>query len=115
MNFLERIATAYRWRLNRLHAALFRRYGLASGRRFIALRWPFPLRKPWQRKAICLRAPGGGVGDELMCTALFREIKRRNPTCEITFLARYPELFVGNPHVHHVLPLTDANAHRAYR
>lgn len=38
-----------------------------------------------------------------MCTPILREIKRRNPACEITFLTRYPELFAGSPFVDRVV------------
>ena len=60
------------------------------------------MRKPFQRAAIRLYSLGGGVGDELMCTPVFREIRRRNPVCRITYLSRYPEMFRSNPHLDEV-------------
>ncbi len=61
----------------------------------MAVRWPWPFRRPCDRKRLRLHSVGGGVGDELMCTAILREIKRRNPACEITFVCRHPPLFKG--------------------
>jgi ADP-heptose:LPS heptosyltransferase len=37
-----------------------------------------------------------------MCTPIFREIRRLNPKCHITFLSRYPEIFRSNPHLDEV-------------
>ena len=62
-------------------------------------RWPWFITKPFERPAIRLYSFGGGVGDELMCTPIFREIRRVNPACRITFLSRYPEMFRANPHL----------------
>jgi len=62
-------------------------------------RWPWPLRKPWRRARLRLCSHGGGIGDELMCTPVFREIRRLNPGCRITFYSRYPEIFARNPHL----------------
>ncbi len=64
---------------------------------FVRLRWPG--RKPWQAREIVLYARGGGIGDEIMCTAIFRAIKARNPQCRIIFLSKYRELHAGNPHI----------------
>ncbi len=58
---------------------------------------PWPMKKPWQRSHLRLSAPGGGIGDELMCTAIFAEIKKRNPHCHLTFITRYPEYFAPHP------------------
>ena len=59
----------------------------------------FPLKKPWQRERLRVCSEGGGIGDELMCTPIFREIKRLNPRCHLTFVSRYPEMFAGNVHL----------------
>jgi ADP-heptose:LPS heptosyltransferase len=94
---ITRLRNASRWRLDRLKLwrdGLFARMP-ASVR--IHTRWPGPRRKPWQRARLTCLSYGGGVGDELMCTPVFREIRRRNPACQITFLSRFPELFAGNP------------------
>jgi ADP-heptose:LPS heptosyltransferase len=64
---------------------------------FVRLRWPG--RKPWQEREIILYARGGGIGDEMMCTAVFRAIKAQNPACRIVFLSKHRELHAGNPHI----------------
>ena len=64
---------------------------------FVTLRWPWPMRKPFQRPSLVLRPPGGGIGDELMCLPIIEEIKRRNPSCRITFMTRHPEFFEKHP------------------
>ena len=70
----------------------------------LALRWPWPLRKPFERSVLVVAAFGGGLGDELMCTPILREIKRRNPRIHLTFRTRYPELFRDFPHADAILP-----------
>ena len=62
------------------------------------------MRKPWQRARLRCVSFGGGIGDELMCSAVFREIKRRNPACHLTFHARVPVLARGNPHIDEIVP-----------
>jgi ADP-heptose:LPS heptosyltransferase len=57
-----------------------------------ALCWPWPLKKPWQRRTLTICSYGGGLGDELMAAAICREIKTRNPDCRVTILSRFPEL-----------------------
>jgi len=98
-----RIGNAIQWRLAVLRAALrdriYNTLGSWGSRAFVQLRWLWPLRKPYQRRQLLLRPPGVGIGDNLMCTPIFREIKRRNPDCHITFLTRYPELFQDNPNI----------------
>lgn len=72
----------------------------------LRVRWPLAQQAPWKRKAIALYSRGGGVGDELMCTAVFRAIREANPECEITFHTRYPDLFRGHPDLAHTVLLT---------
>lgn len=79
----------------------------------IRWRWPWPLRKPWQRARLRLVSHGGGIGDELLCTPIFREIRRRNPRCHVTFLSRYPEIFRSNPHLDAVEQFFPASAAQA--
>jgi ADP-heptose:LPS heptosyltransferase len=79
----------------------------------IRCRWPWPLKKPWQRARLRLTSHGGGIGDELMCTPIFREIRRLNPECHITFLSRYPEIFRNNPDLDEVERFSLAAAARA--
>lgn len=85
---------------------LFRFISWRSPRLLIWLRWPF--RKPWQRDHLRL-ATHGGVGDEMMATAVLREIKRRNPHCHLTFLSRRPELFRHLPYIDAVEMSTTAD------
>lgn len=46
----------------------------------------------------------GGIGDQLLCTAVAREIQRRQPR-NLWFFTQSPELFVGNTDFRLVLPL----------
>ena len=99
MNSGARFAASLAWRWAKISVAV-RGYFLAkSGATYIRWRWPWPLRKPFERAAIRLYSLGGGVGDELMSTPVFREIRRCNPACRITYLSRYPEMFRANPHL----------------
>lgn len=89
------------WRLAYLRRLvrdrIYHALGSLGSHAFVSLRWPWPLKKPYQRKRLLLRPPGAGIGDNLMCTPIFREIKRRNPHCHISFVTRHPELFRDNP------------------
>ncbi|MDR3406681.1 MAG: polysaccharide deacetylase family protein [Chthoniobacter sp.] len=67
-------------------------------------RWPWPLKKPYERSQLRVYSVGGGLGDELMCTPVFREIKRRNPDCHLTFISRHPDLFRSHPSLDAVVP-----------
>ena len=98
-NAAERLAASFTWRWAKISVAVRGHFLGKSGATYIRWRWPWPLRKPFQRAAIRLYSLGGGVGDELMCTPVFREIRRRNPACRITYLSRYPEMFRANPHL----------------
>lgn len=77
--------------------------GRRGSAEFIRSRWGHGRTKPYQRSRLTLHPPGIGIGDNLMCTPILREIKRRNPACELTFLTRYPELFEGSPFVDHLV------------
>ena len=76
---------------------------LLGPKAYIGAHWPWPRQKPYQRKSLILRPPGGGIGDELMCLPVFEEIKRRNPSCRITFMTRHPDFFKGHPAIDEVL------------
>jgi ADP-heptose:LPS heptosyltransferase len=92
---------AWRWRLLR---PTVDRFLLAFGLEFwIVAHWPPPFRKPWQRRKLLIQVEGGGLGDQLMCTPILREIKRRNPRCEISVITRYPFIFSGNENVSRIL------------
>lgn len=95
----ERVYWAWQWRKKLLAEWALHRLARLDARTRLRICWPWPLRKPWERSKIRFGSIGGGIGDELMCTAIFREIKRRNPRCHITFFSWYPELWRSNPHV----------------
>lgn len=103
-NPAQRLAAGIAWRWEKILVAVRGRFVRKGGAAYIRWRWPWPLRKPFERGAIRLYSLGGGVGDELMCTPIFREIRRRNPACRITYLSRYPEMFRSNPHLDVVEP-----------
>lgn len=98
------------YRIFQCHCWLFRLVGARSGVWFVRLRWPWPFTKPYQRRRLVLRPPGGGVGDELMFMSILKEIKRRNSRCHITYLSHFPELLEGNPNVDELRPFTSENA-----
>jgi ADP-heptose:LPS heptosyltransferase len=98
-NLIKRISLACEWRYRQSKLSWLGFLAKGGGRKFIRRRWPWPLKKPYQRRNLRLIAPGGGIGDELMCTPIFREIKRLNPACHITFVSRHPELFRKNPNL----------------
>jgi len=93
---------ALAWRRERLLLPFRRWLTFRGSAGSILWRWPWPLKKPWQLSRLRLASHGGGIGDELMCTPVFREIRRLNPECHITFLSRYPEIFRSNPHLDQV-------------
>ena len=113
--FKKRIRDAWRWRLGKLKNYYARITAQMGSKWFVALHWPWPLRKPYQRKRLTLTPPGGGIGDELVCTPILREIKQRNPKCHITFLSRYPQLFTGFPHIDELIPYNPDLAAKAIR
>jgi ADP-heptose:LPS heptosyltransferase len=99
---LGRLRAAYRWRADKFQLWAYSRLVRLGGEWFIRLRWPWPLRKPWQRGHLRLFSTGGGIGDEIMCLAVLREIKARNPKCEITFICRHASLFSGISCIDHI-------------
>ena len=50
----------------------------------------------------CVYHGGGGIGDDLLCTCVFRELKKRGQT-NLVFRTHYRELFRGNPDVDAVI------------
>ena len=56
------------------------------------------------REVVLWRLPGRGIGDNLCLTAVAREIHQTAPDVRVEVVARYPELFEGNPHVHSFSP-----------
>jgi ADP-heptose:LPS heptosyltransferase len=95
-SLIKRLRPAFAWRRSSMDRVLLHLRTILPGRLFVLLRWPWPLRKPWQRKRLRVLAAGGGIGDELMCMPVLREIKRLNPDCYITFVSRHPGLFSGS-------------------
>ena len=90
----SRIAAAIRWRINAAEMWWDGFLAHRGPRVFIALHWPWPFKKPWQRRRLTVTT-AGGIGDELMAATVCAEIKRRNPSCSIRFVSRYPEMFEG--------------------
>ena len=115
LNPAQRFAAALAWRWEKITVAVRGRFIRRGGAAYIRWRWPWPMRKPWERAAIRLYSLGGGVGDELMCTPVFREIRRRNPACRIIYLSRYPEMFRANPHVDAVEPYSVKASRTAFQ
>lgn len=98
----NRLVLALDWRRKEYAKRFSGFLARCGGRVFVGVRWPWPVRKPYQRKRLRLAAPGGGIGDELMCTPIFAEIKKRNPNCHITFISRYPDFFKSHPDIDEV-------------
>ena len=46
-------------------------------------------------------------GDDLMCTAILRELRRRHRPEVVAMISNYPELFAGNEDAAHILPAGD--------
>ena len=67
------------------------------------LRYPNPLKRPWNGPTIEL-ARKSGLGDVLMCTPVLRELKRRNRRCYIRFYTEFGPLVNGLPYIDEVLP-----------
>ncbi len=110
---LHRARLAFDWQRQKM-ARRTRRWLVSRGSAgYIRWRWPWPLKKPWQRAHLRLVTYGGGLGDELLCTPIFREIRRRNPRCHLTFVSRHPEIFQGNTHLDCVEPFSPEKAAHA--
>lgn len=103
------------WEREKLGRITRRWLGFGGPQSVVNVRWQWPFRKPYERAEIRLYSLGGGVGDELMCTPIFREIRRLNPGCQITFLSRYPEMFRSNPNLHAVERYSAKDARGAFR
>jgi ADP-heptose:LPS heptosyltransferase len=67
------------------------------------LRYPNPLKRPWNCPTIEL-VRDAALGDVLMCTPVLRELKRRNPHCHIRFYTKFGPLVNGLPYIDEVLP-----------
>jgi ADP-heptose:LPS heptosyltransferase len=67
------------------------------------LRWPKPWRPPYLEPEITLYRPGE-LGDVVMCLAVVRAIRERNPAARIRFITNFHELLRGHPLLDEVLP-----------
>ncbi len=72
------------------------------------LRWPNPLRPPYTQREINLYRPGE-LGDVVMCMAVVRAIRERNPEARITFVTHYHQLLKGHPLLDRVLTEEEAD------
>jgi ADP-heptose:LPS heptosyltransferase len=101
---LPRLRASYAWKKRQVvtawHGLLTRR----GARAVLCFRWLWPRRPPFTRARLRLYTVGGGIGDELMATPIFREVRRRNPQCHITFVTRHPAIFFANLHLDAVEP-----------
>jgi ADP-heptose:LPS heptosyltransferase len=71
------------------------------------VRWPLPGLAPYRRSQLHLLRPAA-LGDVLMCTPALRELKRRNPSCHVTFYTNFPDLIAGLPFIDQVRPAGDS-------
>ena len=106
---LHRIGHIAMWQyIHRVHP-LADRLSLRWGRAARLLRWPLPAMAPYRRRRLDVVRPMA-LGDILMCTPAFREVKRLNPACRVTFYtgAAYQGLAASCPFVNAVRPVDEA-------
>lgn len=60
------------------------------------VRWPRPWRAPWRQPRLVLHRPGA-LGDVVLATAVFAELRRRQPAQHLTFLTEHTELLADHP------------------
>ncbi|HZW29542.1 MAG TPA: glycosyltransferase family 9 protein [Isosphaeraceae bacterium] len=65
------------------------------------VRWPLPWLAPYRRSQLHLLRPAA-LGDVLMCTPALRELKRRNPSCQVTVYTKFPDAIAGLPFIDRV-------------
>ena len=112
---LKRVRHGIRWRLTSIRFRRDRLLGAFGPFWFTNVHWPWPLLKPFERKTLRLLAPGGGLGDALMCTPIFNEIKKLNPRCHLTFVTHYPDVFENHPRLDNVEICNEENKRGAVR
>jgi ADP-heptose:LPS heptosyltransferase len=78
------------------------RWGWAARLTRYPLRWLVP----YHRGELHI-SRGTALGDVLMCTPALRELKRRNPSCHVTFYTDYQDLVAGLPFVDRVCPFAE--------
>lgn len=71
------------------------------------LRWPNPFQPPYQQAEINLYRPGE-LGDVVMCLAVVRAIRERNPGARITFITNYHTFLAGHPLLDRVISAEEA-------
>ena len=79
------------------------RWGLASR----LIRWPIPALVPFRRDRLHV-VRLGALGDILMCTPALQELKRRNPTCHLTFYTDFQDLAATFSFIDQVRPTGEA-------
>jgi ADP-heptose:LPS heptosyltransferase len=94
-------------RFRRMIAAFFVTRPLVLQR----IRWPNPFVPPYRQREINLYRPGE-LGDVVMCMAVVRAIREKNPGARINFVTRYHELLAGHPLIDGVLSEEKAKALR---
>lgn len=105
---LQRLRSSFAWKKHQVSNAIHGHLAARGADAFIRWRWPWPLRKPFERARLRLYSRGKGIGDELMCIPIFREIRQRNPRCHLTFISRHAAIFRSNPHLNAVEPYSTA-------
>jgi ADP-heptose:LPS heptosyltransferase len=93
--------------------ALLRWAGPRSGPLARLARYPNPRALPWRRRSLDLVAHGG-IGDVIMCTAVLRELRRRNPQCHVRFYSKFGALVRGLPYIDEALPYESRPAGAVY-
>lgn len=60
------------------------------------------IKEQWGMPSVTIRF-GGGIGDQLNCSTIAREVKKRDPG-HLWMHTSYPDLFSGNPDINAVVP-----------
>ncbi len=100
---------AIRWLRQHKEEALRGVYG-RSGPWARLARFPIPLLAPWRSNEVHAHRVGTGIGDVLLCTPALRELKARNPACNLHFYTQLPSLLRGLPYIDEVHDAGDAQA-----
>ncbi len=95
----RRMQHGYTWRIQGVQNRLAARRGWLAR----LVRYPLPWTAPFRRRELHILR-WRALGDVLMCTPGLREVKRRNPSCHITFYTDYVELVAGLPFLDSVRP-----------
>jgi len=99
----QRTQLACAWRIQHLANRLAARWGYPAR----LLRYPLPSSVPYRQGRLHVFRHGG-LGDVLMCTPGLREVKRRSPSCHVTFYTDYPDLVAGLPFIDVVRPSAES-------